>query len=151
TPTLGSITHQSSTNQVKCFDDPEHPGNWEWLPIVTDYYAYRDPSGTYHNFPQQTFNSCTQATTGAFPQFAIDGSGYKITGLSTVISPSGVTVNPSSGMTDGNGNQVSAIVVDSSETDWKDTLGRIALKVIKSSNGIDYKYQDVNGDYQTVH
>jgi hypothetical protein len=152
TPSLGAISEQITSHSTKCFDDPQNPGYREWVPIATYYYAYRDASGTYHNLSAtSTENMCTGATSNTFPGYATDGSGYKIISESTVISPSGITINPTSGMTDSNGNQISAIAINSSETDWKDTAGRIALKVIKSSNAIDYKYQDINGDYQTIH
>ncbi len=49
---------------------------------------------------------------------------------------------------DTNGNFISKVVMSSTETDWKDTLGRIALKIITGASSIQYQFLDVNGGYQ---
>lgn len=126
--------------------------------IILNYsnYAYTDGAGTRHPFPiSYSVNNCTGATTGTLTGTATDGSGYYMdaTDILTVYSPGGVKITSDgtmTEMTDTNGNFISKVAVSSSETDWKDTAGRTALKIITSAGSISYQVLDVNGVYQTI-
>jgi hypothetical protein len=62
-----------------------------------------------------------------------------------VLSPGGIQV-----FKDNNGNYISSNVVNSSETDWTDTAGHLALKVIIGSTTDQFEWQDTTGTYQTT-
>ena len=120
-------------------------------------YAYVEPNGTVHSFPTTYVivpSPCTgHGTYISGSQYATDGSGYFINISSptgpVVFSPSGVKITITS-VTDTNGNSISATVVNSSETDWTDSSGRVALKVISSSSSIQYDALTPTGTYATT-
>jgi hypothetical protein len=118
-------------------------------------YKYRDGGGTVHSFPLNFYSVATacQFPTGPTKVYAVDGSGYFI----DASSPSGPIVYSPSGdkivgtRTDSNGNFVSGIVVNGSETDFKDTNGRITVKkIIVASTSTQYKILDQTGSYANV-
>ena len=117
-------------------------------------YVYRDPAGTNsHLFPTvywtQVTDNCTSSvtTTSQLTGYAGDGSGYYINASSlespNVWTKSGILLNTNS--EDTNGNLVSKVVVSSTETDWKDTTGLIAARVIQNGSNTEYHYYDTSG------
>jgi hypothetical protein len=146
----GSTHFTVSTLRVKCSD-----GSWNYN-VTYKNYSYVDPAGTIHLFPTVNFTDqgCTGNFGGTMSGFASDNSGYFLAdysgGQPVVTSHSGVTVDWTGTMTDTNGNYINSTVVNSSETDWKDTTGRAALKIITSASEIQYQYLDVNGAYQII-
>ena len=124
-------------------------------------YKYVDALGTPHAFSllwQYVENDCVPSYTysGTYTSYATDGSGFYATvdqydGTAlTIYSPSGMQVS-STGMTDPNGNYFSSGVVSGSETDWGDSVGRTALKIITTGTPptqIQYKVLDPTGSYQ---
>jgi hypothetical protein len=52
--------------------------------------------------------------------------------------------------TDTNGNMITGTVVNSSETDWTDSVGRVALKIITGSSSVQYEFLTPTGSYQTA-
>jgi RHS repeat-associated protein len=118
-------------------------------------FSYTDGGGTQHKFGLNFYTVATvcQFNTGPRTGYALDGSGYYIdaTGASApvVYSPSGDKITGSS--TDANGNYVSGIVVSGSETDYKDTNGRVTLKkIVNSSTQTQYQILDQNGLYSNA-
>ncbi|MGH9554494.1 MAG: RHS repeat domain-containing protein [Terriglobales bacterium] len=150
-PSLGAVKYQTETEF--CYETNK------WYTIYFDY-SYTDPAGTKHSFPISTSTAPPADAICGLPPLsgsgsATDGSGYYMTAIQdtvTVYSPGGVKLTGSgpSTMTDTNGNYISKVVVSSSETHWKDTLGRIALKVVKSGSTITYQVLDPTGAYQTT-
>ncbi len=118
-------------------------------------YSYTDGGGTKHNFGLDFYlvPTACQFNTGPRTGYATDGSGYYIdassAGAPVIYSPSGDKITGT--RTDSNGNYISAIVVNSSETDYKDTNGRVTLKKIKISNTqTQYQILDQTGSYANV-
>lgn len=129
---LGSI-HYSHNNRV-CDSVPPTSAPHYFS------YTYTDGGGTVHKFGLgidfTTIATVCGFNTGPRTGYATDGSGYYLDATSPsypiVKSPSGDVISGT--RTDSNGNYVSGIVVNSSETDFKGTNGRVTLKAIKSSN-----------------
>jgi RHS repeat-associated protein len=149
------------TNTVKCFP-PGQP--WFWTTHTTyDKFYYSDVLGTTHYFPSISFiddSNCSGNIIGTTSASASNASGYymqgagAMSGTPTVTSPGGVT-NPGGTVTDANGNYVTKTVVSSTETDWKDSVGNTALKIIYSPSqtsptSIQYQFLDGSGNYQTI-
>jgi hypothetical protein len=118
-------------------------------------YTYTDGGGTVHKFNVDfsTIATVCGFNTGPRTGYATDGSGYYLDATSPsnpiVKSPSGDVISAT--RTDSNGNYVSAIVVNSTETDFKDTNGRVTLKTIKISNTQkQYQILDQAGSYSNV-
>jgi RHS repeat-associated protein len=114
-------------------------------------YTYTDPSGTVHPFnATYTLNAgaCGGGSSGSQSGYATDASGYYLNNGTAVIAPSGVSYT-NAGVTDTNGNFISS-AINSNETDWTDSAGRLALKVITSASSTEYEYQDTTGAYQTI-
>lgn len=120
--------------------------------------------GTVHSFPvswEEDYSECTGDDTfsGTFTGYATDGSGYLMNIDSTsgdiisLVAKNGFRITTSEmGMprlTDLNGNYISSSTTGS-ETDWTDSAGRVALKVITGASSIQYEYLDPNGAYQTT-
>jgi RHS repeat-associated protein len=128
---------------------------------ITEYsnYQYTDPYGTPHSFNlswDNTDDTCTgqNTTTGTFTSYATDGSGYyAVISASnpappTIYAPNGVIIG-SAGLTDINGNYISS-TTSGSETDWTDSAGRVALKVITGTSTIQYEALNPSGGYETT-
>jgi RHS repeat-associated protein len=151
---IGSIPYQYVIGE--CFYISGGQGHY--APVYTyNYYYYVEPNGTMHpfNVKHQVISSpCTGAGTyGPFTGYATDNSGFFID-ITTptspkVYSPSGTQITTGI-LKDSNGNYISDTVVNSSETDWTDSVGRTALKIITSSSSIKYEYLDPTGVYQTI-
>src|ERR1700730_17919029 len=130
-------------------------------------YKYIDPLGTVHPFDisaREIYISCTDTTTysGTYFGYAADGSGYYASisnpansNTPTITTKSGTVISTSlMSITDTNGNFLSGLYATpppgTTETDWIDTVGRRALKVISGSTSIQYKFLDPSGSYQTT-
>src|SRR5437660_347370 len=98
-------------------------------------YSYTDPAGTTHNFDVDFYQFATVCgfPTGPRTGYANDDSGYYLDASSLsapkTTTPAGQVITGTN-WTDTNGNYVSATVVNSSETDWKDSAGHTPLKII---------------------
>jgi len=118
-------------------------------------YSYTDPAGTTHNFDVDFYQFATVCgfPTGPRTGYANDDSGYYLDASSLsapkTTTPAGQVITGTN-WTDTNGNYVSATVVNSSETDWKDSAGHTPLKIITGSASIQYQYPDTSGVYQTA-
>ena len=153
-----SYTNTTSTIMLKCFP-PGEPWYWATKTIETwSNYVYQDPVGTPHSFGvsvSETTNNCTGSTTTSATKtgYASDGSGYyidiNVVTAPVVLSPSGIRVTDST-LTDTNGNFHSKVVVGASQTDWKDTTGRVALRIITGPSSIQYQFLDPNAVWQTT-
>ncbi len=118
-------------------------------------FSYVDPAGTIHGFLVDFYQFATicDFPTGPRTGYATDGSGYyldaTVPGASKVTTPAGAIITGTN-WTDPNGNYFSATVVNSSETDWKDSAGHTPLKIITGSASIQYQFPDSSGAYQTT-
>jgi len=135
------------------------------LPAFASYtiysgYKYKDWIGTIHSFGfvvtvasanAQTYCGIVNTT---FPISASDNTGF----LMKLTSPTGASVQSPSGIGGGvtpydpNGNFVSFTVVSSTENDWTDTAGHVALKVITNTSNLNiaYEWQDSSGGYTSA-
>ncbi|MCI0724287.1 MAG: hypothetical protein L0338_35790 [Acidobacteria bacterium] len=160
-----SYKYSSVTTTIKCFP-PNEPSYWgDKITVTYNSYAYTDPAGTPHPFgvswQQVTICDGNPGTpTGTFTGTATDGSGFYIN-INAPASPfvrssSGIRIDHTSGsatnkLTDTNGNYISKITVSGTETHWKDTLGRITLKIKSpSSTSMEYHVLDTTGNYQVT-
>jgi hypothetical protein len=134
-----------STQQFKCFN----PGpDWFWA-TRSRYgnFAYIDPWGTRHSFPiSYTADDCW-GDSGTTSGYATDHSGYygvtpDLTTL-LVTNPAGESPRTST-LTDTNGNYVTQTITGN-ETDYTDSVGRIAAKVITNTSSIQYQFLDGSG------
>jgi hypothetical protein len=164
-PAGGSVSYTTySSNPVKCYQG----SSFTWV-IITTYknYAYTDALGTSHGFPVDYWESdCPlggQYNGGTYPPaHATDGSGYLLSAAynnPVVLGPNG---QHESGGTftasDVNGNYVTKTAVTCNgcvETDWTDSVGHTALKIIYTPNttsptSVQYKFLDGSGNYQTI-
>lgn len=147
----GVVSHRKSTGTIKCFDGT---GGWYWgTRQIWSGYSYKDILGTNHGFSIQYVSDCNGDTiTGS--ALTSDGSGFSVDVADWdnpgVRSPGGLTTPTGGSVTDTNGNFVSKTIVNSSESDWKDSAGHTVLKVITGTNSIQYQYQDTTGSYQTT-
>jgi RHS repeat-associated protein len=154
----GSTTNTHNTTQSVC---NHHLGDVQYIYTTTyQKYSYTDPLGTVHPFNlywREVYNECTgsDTTTGTFTSYATDGSGYYAS--ITVQNPDtpgvielGGTLVGNFGLIDVNGNQISPSNPVGGETDWTDSAGRVALKIIVGSTSIQYKVLDPTGSYQTT-
>ena len=124
-------------------------------------YQYIDQYGTAHPFGvwwKDVYSTCTSTDTytGTFTGYATDGSGYYISisgtdgSIQSVLSRGGFNVTNAGMIIDTNGNYFSATNPVAGETDWIDTTGRTALKIITGTATIQYKVLDPTGAYQTT-
>lgn len=162
---VGDTNYNTRTGHVKCSKTCPLGEGCQYIDTTTsDNYTYTDPVGTVHSFPvswEEDFNECTGDDTfsGTFTGFATDGSGYLMNIDSTsgdilsLVAKNGFAITtPGMGIpriTDRNGNYISGSTTGS-ETDWTDSAGRLALKVITGPSSIQYKYLDPTGAYQTT-
>lgn len=150
----GQVSYTTSTQQFKCFN----PGpGWFWATkTIYSNYSYIDPAGTVHAFPNRVTDDqdCWGTITGTLTGSAQDASGYYLdssTPDSPVLTNPGGLKSPVSTVVDTNGNYITQ-AVNGSETDWTDTVGRVAAKVITGSSSTQYKFLDGSGTntYQTA-
>jgi RHS repeat-associated protein len=118
-------------------------------------YSYVDPAGTTHKFSVNYYAFATICgfPTGSRAGYATDGSGYYLnatTGYAPIVTAPDGKVITGTNWTDSNGNYFSATLVNSSETDWKDSAGHTPLKIITSNTSIQYQYPDTSNAYQTA-
>ncbi len=150
---IGAVSYIHTTRTRGCDGSPN-------LLIVNQWknYAYVDPAGTSHSFPSIIWtevDECdlTSTSYGTRTGYATDGSGDYIDITAPddpmVRRANGFTVRSNS-LTDTNGNYITSSTVGSNETDWTDTLGQIALKVITGPSSIQYQYLNPSGTYSTV-
>jgi RHS repeat-associated protein len=153
----GSTTYSYSTTQRIC---DRNLGDVTYIYTTTyQNYVYTDPQGTPHTLPlywQQVENDCTNqfTTTGTFSGYTTDGSGY-LSSISeynpsnpAILSKGGISVGGGE-IIDTNGNYISS-TTNGSETDWTDSAGRVALKIIVGSSSIQYEVLNPQGTYETT-
>src|SRR5882762_1489136 len=116
----------------------------DWLgtvhPFGGSYVVASDGAATYCNIQTTTSSGYSTDNTGFF-LYASQSSTY-------VLSPTGV--NAGAAPVDTNGNFISQTVVNSTETDWTDTAGHVALKVFKNASNIQHEWQDSSGNYTSA-
>jgi len=170
----GSATYTTTSSQQNC--GPAAPSKGPmWLPtsFVPDHfrsrrsrpyygtkyrytnYVYTESNGTKHAFNiSGTEDGCGLGYSGTAGN-ATDGSGFR---LDATVSQD-PTARDRSGtllflngtvMKDRNGNFISYSTPGGGETDYTDSAGHLALKMISSSGSFKYEYQDTTGTYQTV-
>ncbi len=102
--------------------------------------------------PSAQANCGIDSTPLPITAYSTDNTGFLLTvsspGANSVLSPAGV--NAGAAPVDTNGNYVSQTVVNSTETDWTDTAGHVALKVFKNSTNIQHEWQDSSGNYTSA-
>ena len=154
TSPVGSIPHTYSTGTCY-YIQGEHV--YPYTTYLYQNYEYIEPNGTVHSFPTKYVivpSPCTgHGTYISGSQYATDGSGYFINISSptapVVYSPSGLKITSNS-LTDTNGNSITETVVNSSETDWTDSSGRVALKIVSSGSSVQYEALTPSGTYDTT-
>jgi|GEM_PF-2345810 len=162
----GTVTF--SSQKLRCFPD-DLTRQWEYR-----YYnfTYQETNGTVHVFPLDfrlpesptQYPECSDGN----PQsgYATDASGYYVEapglgGPSPVnavhpkaYAPSGAGVDFAGVMYGTNGNYATNTVVNANETDWNDSSGRLALKVITNTTiqpyTTQYQYPDTSGGFSNV-
>jgi RHS repeat-associated protein len=131
-----------------------------WSTTTYSHFAYRDWIGSIHPFSgsyvvtsasqaAQTYCGITPGSTGPVSGYSTDNTGYFFTsnnGTVSVVSPAGVAAGGAP--VDTNGNFISQTVVSSTETDWTDTAGHLALKAFTNTSNanIQYEWQDSSGN-----
>jgi RHS repeat-associated protein len=155
----GQPTYTTTTSQGSCGHIQGETGTT----YITKYnqFKYIDLYGTAHPFNvwwQDVYSTCTglDTYTGTFTGYATDGSGYYISidrttgSINSVLSSGGLNVTNPGTIIDTNGNYMSSSNVGGGETDWTDSAGRVALKVITGTSSIQYEYLDPTGAYRTT-
>src|SRR5882762_5261379 len=151
TSPLGEILHRHniSSTRIRCSID-----NYDYKTIETyDSYVYRDPAGTTHGFPtvywKEITNNCTgsRTTTYVLTGYAGDASGFyidiNILDSPTAWTPNGLSIHTN--VEDTNGNLTSKVVVSGTETDWTNTAGLTAVRVVTNGSNTEYHYLDSTG------
>jgi RHS repeat-associated protein len=153
----GIVKYTSSTSNFKCL-----PGTQFYPVTFYSNYVYIDATGTSHPAGDISFRRsdlCASQNYGTYSAYASDDTGLFISdyngGSPSVKSPRGDLVNSVSTAQDTNGNYITRTVVNSTETDYTDSIGNVALKIIYTPNStnpteIDYKFLDNTGVYQTI-
>ncbi len=160
-PGNGSILGGEATEL--CSLDQQYNQHWS-------NFSYTEPNGTVHPFDIDYY----EGTTACFPDanpgggYATDASGYFLSTVGDnffVITPGGIQIisgGASGGNTyDTNGNFLHQPPnYPAASTDDTDSVGRVALSVVRiptpqpativPTDHYDYKFLDVNGNYQTV-
>ena len=163
-PVGGSISYTTSTTYPKC-----EPGGYFYPVTWYQNYKYKDAFGSTHDFTgvYDEESACPTYNGHQYTGHATDASGYYINILTgdftkpIIRAPNGEqVVNSVSTAVDVNGNYVTRTTVSCSgcvETDWTDSVGNVALKVIytpstTSPTSIQYKFLDGTGpsNYQTI-
>ncbi|MGH9745216.1 MAG: RHS repeat domain-containing protein [Candidatus Acidiferrales bacterium] len=158
-PPGGTVSNTTVTRQIKCF-----VSGYPLFSYATDYkeYAYTDVLGTSHGFPSVAFtvdDDCPTQNYGTMTGYTGDATGYYLDASSltspVVTAPDGRIVGNGNGTAiDANGNYITKTIVSSTETDWTDSVGNVALKIVYSSatnpTQILYKFLDGTVAYQTI-
>ncbi len=160
-PVGGFTGYSTTTNQVKCYQG----SSWYWANVYWyGNYYYKDVLGTQHNFNISFTLSACPAYNNHNPQkgYAEDPTGYYLNATNptvpVVTSKSGTqVVNGQGTVVDSNGNFVTKTINsgNSSEADWTDSIGNLAIKVIyvpnnSSPTSIQYQFLDNSGAYHTI-
>src|SRR6266571_4764688 len=154
----GGITYQVSHGQSLCLRSPD--GNLYVYHTNYSNYKYIDAFGTQHVLGlswHEDLSDCdgSDIISGTFTNHLTDGSGLYASIPSgspdapSVTDKSGVVITNST-VTDTNGNYISSSTPVPGETDWTDSAGRVALKIITGASSIQYKFLDPTGAYQTT-
>ncbi len=146
-----------SMNYTKLSDECVNKQGMEVNFTLWQGYSYQDPSGTRHVFAalrRQGGMGCTLPANNP-TGYATDNSGYYIDATvdgdnPIVYAPGGTQIKNDGTLTDPNGNKITKVVVSSSETDWKDSTGRVGIKIIDGPGYTDYLSMDTTGTFQTV-
>jgi hypothetical protein len=129
-----------------------------WVTYFSNF-VFTESNGTAHPFAigYYTSNTCGFATSAS--GYSSDNTGFFLsssvaTGFltSTVTFPSGATQTGTSTLTltDANGNYITQTAVSSSETDWTDSVGRTAAKVVVGSPNTTVQWLNPSGTYETT-
>jgi RHS repeat-associated protein len=156
---------QFSSHQCRYIDP--NTGLYAFAPWSTTFYshfAYKDWLGSVHPFSgsyaivtasqaAQTYCGIQNSNTGPLTGYSTDNTGFSLyanNGSVSVLSPAGVAAGGAP--VDANGNYVSQTVVSSTETDWTDTAGHLALKALTNTSNpnIQYEWQDSTGGYTSA-
>jgi RHS repeat-associated protein len=160
TYSAGSTNYRTTTGHTRCNSCFQGDGCQYIDTTETINYTYTDPLGTVHSFGgvyyEDQYDECTGTDTqsGTFSGYASDGSGYLIDidpnsgAIVSLFAKNGFQISPGK-LIDPNGNYISSST-NGSETDWTDSAGRVALKVITGTSAIQYEYFEPNGSYQTA-
>lgn len=128
-------------------------------------FDYLDQAGTHHLFnldmllseQSEQYPECGDGSTQG-TEYAGDGSGYYLVATASgntvqakVYAPTGTGI--SDGVrSDTNGNHITSYGVSANETDWNDSTGRVALKVVSDTvstpRTTTYSYRDASGGWQ---
>jgi RHS repeat-associated protein len=147
------LTTLISTHTCKYLNN----GTWAYA-TYTSYagFDYEDWLGTIHPFSVSYIvaspaaaNCGIYTTTGS--GYSTDNTGYYLYASQSstyVLGPAGIAGGAAP--VDTNGNYVSQTVVNSTETDWTDTAGHLALKVFNNTSNIQYEWQDSSGNYTSA-
>ncbi len=149
---LGAITYQ--TGEAECPVYNEQTGKYTYQ--YSEHWStfeYTDSSGDVHPFDllgyYSTATNCGFSPTSPYASTASDNSGITYNAVTGIVGfPNGTTKDGGS-TTDSNGNEITP-AVSGSETNWTDTAGRLALKVIVGTSSTAYEYFDPTGAYQTT-
>jgi RHS repeat-associated protein len=131
--------------QFKCYN----PGpGWVWgHRYKYGGYAFVDPAGTVHSFPIAITTDDCWGDSGTYSGYASDASGYygsvDANYVLHVTGPAGTAPGASS-IIDANGNYITQ-TVNGNETDYTDSVGRKAAKVITNTTSILYEFLDGTG------
>lgn len=156
-PLGGTVQYKSSTSSLKCA-----PGTQFYPVTFYSNYSYIDALGTAHPAGNISFrrSSCPSQNFGTAAAYTDDHTGIYINdsfgGSPTATTARGEGVSTSTAV-DSNGNFITKTVVSSTETDYKDSVGNTALKIIYTPNStnptqIQYEFLDGTGTstYKTI-
>jgi RHS repeat-associated protein len=154
-PGGGYVSYTTQTTATHC-------GSGEGTQTTYSNYTYTDNYGTVHPVPSITMTYfCNSLWSGTLTGTATDNSGYYLNGTTThpyaiVTALSGAqSLNPLNNIADTNGNYITQTAVGSTETDWTDSIGNKAAKIIYSPSRsqpatVQYEFLDGSGNYQTI-
>jgi RHS repeat-associated protein len=152
-PQGGYVSWSSTHSTTKC--------GISWGPLNHYYnYVYFDALGTAHPTPINYYYICT-GWSGTLKGYTSDNTGFYVDASTShpyakVTGPGGQqqSVNGISTAPDVNGNYVTRTVISSTETDWTDSIGNVALKVFYNTSAnppnLQYEFLDGNGNYDVI-
>ena len=151
----GYVSYTATTTATKCGI------NWGSQTTYSNY-TYTDILGTVHPFPSITITYfCNSTWSGTMTGMASDHSGYYLDASTQhpsakVTMPNGAAnLDAAHSLVDTNGNYISSTIVNSTETDWSDSVGNTAAKIIYTPNStsptsVQFEFLDSSGNYQTM-